>query len=107
MKKILLVILVVVLAAPAVGFKDDDKTKVIPRMPGGGGYCQQGRSECDTYPDPQTGRPKHYPCVELGVLPPNITEVEWSQYGGECGKLKIWFDGGDYTEINCHCSMWT
>ena len=98
MKKILLVILVVALAAPAVGFKDDDKTKVMPRM-GGAGYCGFGDSTCKN--DFLSNE-----CVEAFVMPPNVTRVEYSSSGGQCGSLDVYFDGGDYTLIECWCAIW-
>ena len=109
MKKILLVILVVALAAPAVGFKDDDKTKVMPRMPNGGGYCAPHNGLCPDYwiinPYPVGPSHWHYPCTEQGVLPPNIHNVEWENAGGECGRLLISFDEGDFTTVNCYCGI--
>ena len=108
MKKILIVILVIALAAPAVGFKDDDKTKVIPRMPGGGGYCVLKNSECpvEWYYDGSEGRWVliQFKCREVGVMPPYIEHVEWVN-GGTCGRLEVTFDGGQVTYIDCICIM--
>ena len=108
MKKILLVILVIALAAPAVGFKDDDKTKTpILRMPSGGGYCNNHKEDCPTYVQGSPGHTHtyHFPCNEVGVMPPNVNLVEWKE-GGECGYLEVTFDGGDFTLIQCHCGLW-
>lgn len=109
MKKFLLVILVVVLAAPAVGFNFDDDPKMMPRMPSGGGYCSSHNVVCPTFWIPNSyygGQTFHYPCTEQGVMPPNINSVYWENSGGgTCGVLYITFDGGDHTTVNCNCGM--